>query len=146
MMRRALQFAVGAIVTGGLLAAPATAGPHTDTYSYVAPGGDAIAFNCDGALKAVGPGVGGLCFDILRGDTKVTVTINDDSGLPVAGQLRFRDPSNARIDVDRAFCGSTPELDIPTGADEILVWVQSAKAVPVGCNPATKGTMTGAFS
>lgn len=145
-MRKLLATSFMAAAAAALTLTPASAAPHSDTYSYIAVGGDAVAFNCDGAIKVTDVGVGGLCFDILRGDTTVTVTMNDESGIPTGGTLRFRDPANTRIGTDRFFCGTTGTLTIPAGADEILVWTQSAKSVAANCGPSTKGTMTAAFS
>ena len=156
MSRRLIASAVAAIGAAALTLAPAGAA-HSDTYQYVAAGGDGAALNCDGALKVTEVGVGGLCFDILRGDSTVTVTFADDSGLPVGGQLRFRDPANVAIGADRFFCGTTGSLTIPAGADEILVWTYMARSkvaystatpsvAPRDCNPATQGSMTADFS
>lgn len=148
MTRKVLAAAAAVAALGGFAGMPADAAvTHTDTYSYIAPGGDAIAFNCDGAIKVTEVGVGGLCFDILRGDTFVTVTINDESGRPVAGQLRFRDPANVKIGTDRLICGTSGKLAIPANADEILVWTFTAKSatVPGGCSPAIKGTMSATY-
>ena len=155
-MRRLLATSIAAVGAAALTLAPASAA-HSDTYRYLAVGGDGAAVNCDGALKVTDVGVGGLCFDILRGDTKVTVTAADDSGVPVGMQLRFRDPANVAIGADRFICGTSGELAIPAGADEILVWTFIAKskvtystATPSAgvrdCNPATQGTMTAAFT
>ena len=145
-MRKLLATSFAALAVAALTLAPASAAPHSDTYSYIAFGGDGVAFNCDGAIKVTEVGVGGLCFDILRGDTAVTVTMNDESGIPTGGLLRFRDPANTKIGNDVFFCGTTGSLAIPAGADEILVWTQSAKSVAANCGPSTKGTMTAAFS
>jgi hypothetical protein len=144
--RRTLPAATLAALLGAVAASSPAQATRQEQYTYVAVPGDVGALNCDGSLKVTDVGYGGLCFDIWRTDVSVAVTINDESGVPTGGNLRFRDASGTKIGTDLPFCGKTASLAIPTGAKDIIVWSWGAKSVAnISCSPSTRGTMTAVY-
>lgn len=148
-MRKLLSIAAAASLAAALMGSPAQAA-RTETYEYYGTAGDGFIINCDGSLKVVTAGLGGLCFDVWRSDATVTVTTADDSGKPVFGFLRFR-TGTTNVGDPVPFCGTTGQLTIPRNEagpipDRILVWTRQAGSILPGCNPATRGTMTASYT
>lgn len=145
-MRR-LLIAVAAVAA---LAAssPAQATARTETFRYVGGPGDLTALNCDGNLKVAEEGIGGVCFDVLRGDTSVSLTVDDASGTPTSITYIFRDSAGDSIGEYLQFCGSSGPLAIPTGAAVLIAYVDEALAALSPCEgtPGTTGTITGSFA
>ena len=121
---------------------------RTDTYSYVGGYGDVGAINCDGSLKVSETGIGGVCFDILRGDTHVSLSVDDDSGQAISITYSFKDAAGDDLSGYPQACGGA-ELTIPADAQSLAVYVDAAlSAVNAGCPGAvgTTGTMTAVYS
>ena len=145
-MRRLLVALAALVALAGM--SPARAAAHTETYRYVGGPGDLTVLNCDGGLKVAEEGIGGVCFDVLRGDTSVSVTVDDASGLATSITYIFRDSAGDSIGDYLQFCGSSGPLAIPAGAASLLTYVDTALSAtsPCGGTPGTTGTITASFS
>lgn len=145
-MKRLLIGLVAVAALAG--ASPARAAGHTETYRYIGGPGDVTALNCDGNLKVAEEGIGGVCFDVLRGDTSVSLTVSDASGTATSITYIFRDSAGDSIGEYLQFCGSSGPLAIPAGAATLLAYVDAALSAtsPCGGTPGTTGTITGSFT
>ncbi len=64
-----------------------------------------------------------VCFDVLSGETAATITVQDLSGLPVAGAGKFYDADFAFLGATGTFCGTQSVL-VPAGAAFLVVYPQ----------------------
>ena len=132
------------LAAGSTLTASASSVRH-ESHRYIAGEVGTETLSC-----LIEPNIGGACFQADYGETKVTVTITDDKGWLVGGQIRFYDPVS-RFYGYKLFCGTTT-ADIPWGAGYVLVYVNGIDAIidaNWGCflqsHPSTNGTISADF-
>lgn len=113
--------------------------------SYVGGTGD-VSVVCPAATQdfeffgIAGLNVGGACFVLQGGETRVALEVIDDLGDHVGAFYRFRDASDVTI-IQAPFCGAT-STPVPPGSATLYVLVDEANAVfdcPLGGPSATGG-------
>ena len=107
---------------------------------YVTPGGVAGVIAGTGNLN--GTEVGGATFRIRPTDRAIALTLVDDSGQPVAAEIRLdRDGDGSNDESYGPFCGKLPATAIP-GGTELVVSLQLGTCGAAGASAPTKGTVT----
>lgn len=143
--RRARLAALAAVACVVLGAGPARAGHH-EAYEYVAGPGDLTVVNCDGSFKVTATGVGGTCFDVLRGETQVSISADDATGTPISLTYAFSDAAGDVVGGYQQVCGGTVTA-IPAGAQRLTVYVDTALAATGPCiDVGTTGTLSATFA
>ena len=147
MSKWMLLIIVTMLAAGSTLTASASSVRH-ESHRYIAGEVGTVTLSCP--LKSQ-PYIGGACFQADYGETKVTVTITDDKGWLVGGQIGFFDAVGRKYGGNVHFCGTTT-ADIPLEATDVLVYVNGIDAIidpNWGCflqsHPATSGTITADF-
>ena len=144
-MRRTSLVLLAAAVAAGPIPAEA-ARERAATARYGAPSGIGGVFQADVYVNGVRPGVALL--HTRKGESRVRVSVVDDTGLPVAFALAY----DADVDGDAEtalgyWCGTTPAQPLrfkPTRGD-LVVYVH-AGACGTGASAPTNGTVTAAVS
>ena len=145
MSKWMLLIIVTMLAAGSTITASASSVRH-ESHRYIGEGDAGLS--CP--LKSQ-PYIGGACFQAnYSTERQVTVTITDDKGWLVGGQINFYD-AVSRFYGYKLFCGTTT-ADIPWGATDVLVYVNGIDAIidaNWGCflqsHPATSGTITADF-
>lgn len=114
------------------------ASARTVSVSYVGTGAGANT-----ELATCAADVGGACFAVLAGETRMSVLIQDDTGLRVGALWRAFDAQGAVIGLSNGFfCGSTSD-PLPAGTVRVAVdIVATGSCLWVG----TTGTITATFT
>ncbi|MFA5860874.1 MAG: hypothetical protein WDA16_04185 [Candidatus Thermoplasmatota archaeon] len=127
------------------LATPHAAATHSETRSYVTAEG--LAYIALATVVDCGSvAIGGTCFAVQAGESRVALQITDASGLPTAGNMQVTDASGATI-LSTIFCATT-EADLPAGATHVHVALyDTALGIPACSLNAggTTGTITAWF-
>lgn len=119
-------------------AAPSQAATRTDRKTYVNAGGDVTA-SC---LRAAGTGIGGACFDILPGETQVSILVRDQFTSIPAFRYAFKNASGTTL-----LSGSSCWFgggNIPAGAT--VLWVYVSQVLAGSCSATYVGEITASFS
>jgi hypothetical protein len=133
------------VILAALLALPLVHAdvPRTDVIRYT--GGTSVQ------LCTLDPqdfnGVGGACAFTEGIETSVTMTLRDDLGLPVTGQLGFVSGGVRTMTVND--CSGTITTPVPEGTDSIIVYLFEPGFGLLDCgfaSAASTGTITLAWS
>ena len=146
-----LAMAVGLMM---LMTGPASAARLvSDTYGTPALGQGDLLTTC---LGGDAPADSCVVFAINPGETSVTVTITDDSGLPTYGTVGQDYNDDGLTDSATNFCGSTTvpfavEDEVPLGVAEIIVFPHAGPGLGNDlmspcAGAGTSGTVTADFS
>ena len=149
-MRRTLASlaVLGAALAAAAGVQPAHAADRSETYTYIAANGDFGSLNCDGGLKVREEAIGAVCFDVLRGDTTVSLVVDDAVTDNVSITYVFENAAGDLLGDYTQICGTAGPLAIPAGAASFLAYVDTALTAtsPCGGLPGTTGTMTATFT
>ena len=113
------------IVVALALAMPGGAAAATYTEPYLGASGPlGVGGICDDALgpNSTGTNVGAVCFSSVEGE-QVTVSVEDETGLPVAAWARFTTASGDWIRQGLLLCGESGQLPVPDRWSRLEVFV-----------------------
>lgn len=88
----------------------------------------------------------GVQFKARRGETAVSFSIEDRSGLPARALVGRDIDGNGVVDAEHEFCGETTEPIELAGRDTLVVWVQEGPCADDKPAASTLGTITAVFT